>query len=240
MSRPTLPAGLPTLPSLLLDGFVVVLILIGLRVVDDPQNLDEAEGSSRTTQGRLLVGVDLGHGRGRLPPRRLVAPGPEVQVDPATLQLELVYLTLTVVLAASLERQQLCVARERLKCCQHVSYRHAPSVAGRHSMRVNNVSSLAVGRAASLRACGREQVPADERRRLREARFWSSPASNRWRDVAVGLPAWSFESSDHPGSSRGSPGPAGNLPAGKDPALRAGSLIHPAGTLPAHTVTAAP
>ena len=54
------------------------------------------------------------------------------------------------------------------------------------------------------------------------------------------LPAWSSEPSDHPGSSRGSPGPAGNLPAGKDPALRAGSLIHPAGTLPAHTVTAAP
>jgi len=38
------------------------------------------------------------------------------------------------------------------------------------------------------------------------------------------LPTWSSELSDHPGSSRGSPGPAGNLPAGKDLALRAGSL----------------
>jgi hypothetical protein len=38
------------------------------------------------------------------------------------------------------------------------------------------------------------------------------------------LPAWSFERSDHPGSSRGSHRPAGNLPAGEDPALRAGNL----------------
>jgi hypothetical protein len=50
-------------------------------VVDDPQDLDEAEGGSQPAQGRLLVGVDLSHGRSRLSPRWLVAPGPEVRVD---------------------------------------------------------------------------------------------------------------------------------------------------------------
>jgi hypothetical protein len=32
-------------------------------VVDDPQDLNEAEGGSQPAQGRLLVGVDLGHER---------------------------------------------------------------------------------------------------------------------------------------------------------------------------------
>jgi hypothetical protein len=54
-------------------------------VVDDPQDLDEAEGGSQPAQGRLLAGVDLGHGPGRLPPWWLVASGPQVQVDPAAL-----------------------------------------------------------------------------------------------------------------------------------------------------------
>jgi hypothetical protein len=52
-------------------------------VVDDPQNLDEAEGGSQAPQGRRLVGVDLGHGSGWLSPRWLVASGSEVQVDAA-------------------------------------------------------------------------------------------------------------------------------------------------------------
>jgi hypothetical protein len=39
-------------------------------------------------------------------------------------------LALAVVLAAVLESEQLGVPRERLEGCQHVSYRHAPSVAG--------------------------------------------------------------------------------------------------------------
>jgi hypothetical protein len=32
-------------------------------VVDDPQDLDEAEGGSQPPQGRHLVWVELGHGR---------------------------------------------------------------------------------------------------------------------------------------------------------------------------------
>jgi len=50
-------------------------------------------------------GVDLGHGTGRLPPRWLVAAGPEVQVNPAALELELVDLAFAVVLAPGLERE---------------------------------------------------------------------------------------------------------------------------------------
>jgi hypothetical protein len=50
---------------------------------------------------------------------------PQVQVDPAALELELVDLALTVVLATGLEGQQLGVTRERLEGCQHVSYGHA-------------------------------------------------------------------------------------------------------------------
>jgi hypothetical protein len=55
----------PLLPFL--GGLVVVLVL-GLVVVmvDDPQDLDEAEGCSQPTKGRLLVGVELGHDPSRL------------------------------------------------------------------------------------------------------------------------------------------------------------------------------
>jgi hypothetical protein len=52
-------------------------------VVDDLQDLDEAEGGPQPPQGRLLIGIQFGHDPGRLPPRRLVAAGPKVQVDPA-------------------------------------------------------------------------------------------------------------------------------------------------------------
>jgi hypothetical protein len=44
-------------------------------VVNDPQGLDETEGSPKRTLGRLLIGVDLGHGAGRLAPQWLVATG---------------------------------------------------------------------------------------------------------------------------------------------------------------------
>jgi hypothetical protein len=84
-------------------------------MVDDPQDLDEAEGGSQPAQGRLLVGVDLGHGPGRLAPRWVVAAGPQVQVDPAALELKLVDLALAVVLAAGLEGQDLQVAGQVLK-----------------------------------------------------------------------------------------------------------------------------
>ena len=89
-----------------LDQLVVVI----LDVVDDPQDLDEAEGGSQPPQGRLLLGVDVGHGPIRLPPWRLVAAGPEMQVDAAALELGLVDLALAIVFAAGLERQDLKVA----------------------------------------------------------------------------------------------------------------------------------
>jgi hypothetical protein len=88
-------------------GRLVVVLVLALVVVDDPQHFDEAEGGSQAAQGRLLVGVDLGHDPSRLPPWRLVASGPQVQVDPAALELELVDLALAVVLAAGLEGQDL-------------------------------------------------------------------------------------------------------------------------------------
>jgi hypothetical protein len=68
------------------SAFVIVLVLA---VVDDSQDQDEAEGGSQPAQGRLLLGVDLGHGRRRPWPRWLVASGPQVQVDLAALKLEL-------------------------------------------------------------------------------------------------------------------------------------------------------
>jgi hypothetical protein len=70
----------------------------GCRGRHDPQDLDEAEGGAQVPQGRLLVGVDLGHVPSRLPPG-LVAAGAEVQVDPAALELQLVDLALAVVLS---------------------------------------------------------------------------------------------------------------------------------------------
>jgi hypothetical protein len=54
------------------------------------QDLDEAERGAQPPQGGLLVGVDLGHPTGQLPPRRLVPPSAQVQIDPAALPLELV------------------------------------------------------------------------------------------------------------------------------------------------------
>jgi hypothetical protein len=42
-------------------GELVVVLVLDLIVVDDPQDLDEAEGGSQPPQGRRLVGVDLGH-----------------------------------------------------------------------------------------------------------------------------------------------------------------------------------
>jgi hypothetical protein len=107
------PARQPA-PSLFRDGFVVVSILVGF-VVDDLQDLDEAEGGPKPSQSRLLVGIELGHGPSRLAPRCLVESGPEVQVDPAALELKLVDLALAVVLAAGLEREQFSISWELLQ-----------------------------------------------------------------------------------------------------------------------------
>ena len=98
-------------------------VLVGL-VADDLQGLDEAERGSQPPQGRVLVGIDLGHGPGRLPPW-LVAAGPKVQIHPAALQLELVDLALAVVHAPGLERQHLQVPGEVLQVSQQFSYGHA-------------------------------------------------------------------------------------------------------------------
>jgi hypothetical protein len=76
-----------------------------------------------------LVRVDLGHGPGRLPPRWLVAPDAEVQVDPAALELELVDLAFAVVLAAGLEGEDLEVAGEVLELGRF-SYRHPTQRSG--------------------------------------------------------------------------------------------------------------
>ena len=70
-------------------------------VVDNPEDR-RSRRRLPAAAGRFLVGVDLGHGPSRLPPPRLVASGPEVQVDPAALELELVDLALAVVLAVIL------------------------------------------------------------------------------------------------------------------------------------------
>jgi hypothetical protein len=59
-------------------------------VVDDLEDLDEAERGSQPPQGRLLVGVDLGHTTGRLALRRLVAASPTMQVHPAVLEVPLI------------------------------------------------------------------------------------------------------------------------------------------------------
>jgi hypothetical protein len=55
----------------------------------------------------------------------LVASSPEVQIDPAALELELVHLALAVVLAARLEREQFGISRQLLQFSQQFSYRHA-------------------------------------------------------------------------------------------------------------------
>jgi hypothetical protein len=54
----------------------------------------------------------------------VVASGPEVQVDPAALELELVDLALAVVVAAGLEGEDLQVAGEVLELGQQFSYGH--------------------------------------------------------------------------------------------------------------------
>jgi hypothetical protein len=87
-------------------------------VIDDPQDLDEAEGGPKLAQGRLLVRIKLGHSPGQLVTRRLVAASAQVQIDPAALELKLVDLTLAVVLTASLEGQDLQVAGEALELGQ--------------------------------------------------------------------------------------------------------------------------
>ena len=71
----------------LLDGLVVLVLAV---VVDDPQDLDETESGSQATQGRRLVGVDLGHGPIWIAPRWLVASSPQMQVHPAALDFEFV------------------------------------------------------------------------------------------------------------------------------------------------------
>ena len=96
----------------------VLVLFLALVMVDDPQDLDEAEGGSQPPQGRLLVGVDLSHGRSRLVPGWLVAAGPQVQIHPAALELELVDLALAVVLATGLEGEDLQVAGEVLELGQ--------------------------------------------------------------------------------------------------------------------------
>ena len=58
---------------------LVVVLVLAVVMVDDPQDLDEAEGGSQLPQGRLLVGVDLSHGPARLAPRRLVPAGAKMQ-----------------------------------------------------------------------------------------------------------------------------------------------------------------
>ena len=76
-------------------------------MANDLDDLDKAEGGPEATQDHLLVGIQLGHCRNRLPPRWLVASDPQVQVDPAALELELVDLALAVLFAAGLEGHDL-------------------------------------------------------------------------------------------------------------------------------------
>ena len=98
-------------------------------VVDDPQNLDEAEGRAQAPQGRLLVGIDLGHEPGPATAAVAHPARPEVQVDPAALELQLVDFAFAVVLAAGLEGKDLQVAGEVLELGQQFSYRHPLTVA---------------------------------------------------------------------------------------------------------------
>jgi hypothetical protein len=83
-------------------------------VVDDRQDLDEAEGGSRRRRAAAWSGSSSAMAS-RLPPRWFVSSGPQVQVYPAALELELVDLALAVVLAAGLEREQFGTSRELLQ-----------------------------------------------------------------------------------------------------------------------------
>jgi hypothetical protein len=98
-------------------------------MVDDLEDHDEAERGAEPPQGRLLIGVDLGHASARLAPRWLVAPGPQVQIHPAALPLDLVDLAFAVVLAGGLEGEHVQVARQVLELAKQLSYRHLLSVA---------------------------------------------------------------------------------------------------------------
>jgi hypothetical protein len=60
------------------DDFIVVLV--GL-VVDDLQDLNEAEGGPQPSQDVSWSGSSLAMGAGRLSPRWLVASGPEVRAS---------------------------------------------------------------------------------------------------------------------------------------------------------------
>jgi hypothetical protein len=71
---------------------------------------------------------------GRLLPRWVVPAGPEVQVDSAALELELVDLAFAVVFAAGLKGQDLQVPGEVLQLGQQFSYRHALTVACKRCM----------------------------------------------------------------------------------------------------------
>ena len=70
-------AGALTLPVCrrsFLAFFRKFVVLVQIRVyalamVDDPQDLDEAEGGAQPPQRRLLLGVEFGHGRSGLPLR---------------------------------------------------------------------------------------------------------------------------------------------------------------------------
>ncbi len=118
------PDDSPTGTAWFIPSCLFVALSSVILIIDDPKDLDEAEGGSQPPQGRLLVRVDLSHGPGRLAPRWLVASGAQVEVDPAALELELVDLALAVVFAAGLERQDLQVAGEVLELGQQVSYSH--------------------------------------------------------------------------------------------------------------------
>jgi hypothetical protein len=72
------------------DDFIVVLV--GL-VVDDLQDLNEAEGGPQPSQDVSWSGSSLAMGAGRLSPRWLVASGPEVQVHPAALPLQFIVIS---------------------------------------------------------------------------------------------------------------------------------------------------
>jgi hypothetical protein len=108
-------ADLPVNRGCLVVSLDRVVVLVLTVVVNDPQDLDEAEGGAQPAQGRLLLGVDLGRDPSRLPPWRLVASGSQVQVDPAALELQLVDLALAVVLATRLEGEHLQVAGQVLE-----------------------------------------------------------------------------------------------------------------------------
>lgn len=93
-------------------------------MIADLEHLDEAEGGPKPAQSRLLAGSTSAMSPPRLPPRRLVAAGPQVQIDPAALELQLVDLALAVVFAAGLEGEDLQVAGQVLELGQQFSHGH--------------------------------------------------------------------------------------------------------------------